>query len=117
MLSEKIEARVHNHIKHSVLDTEGCLFREIGGTANHVHLVVSVPPTLVISDWIGRLKGASSHYINNEIAKRKLLEWQTGYGVVSFGSKDLSWVNAYVLNQKQHHAQGFTHERLERIEK
>jgi putative transposase len=117
VLTDQIEPRVRNHIKNAVLDTESCLFREIGGTENHVHLVVSVPPTLLISDWIGRLKGASSHYVNKEIANRKLLEWQTGYGVVSFGTRDLPWVMAYVGNQKQHHARGSTRDRLERIEK
>jgi putative transposase len=115
-LVENIEARAHHHLKHSVLQTEGCLFHGIGGTEDHIHLVVSVPPTLLVSEWIGRLKGACSHYINKEIANRKVLEWQTGYGVVSFGTKDLPWVLAYVRNQKQHHAQRSTHERLERIE-
>ena len=44
-----------------------------------------------------------------------MLEWQGGYGAVSFGTKDLEWVKAYVRNQRQHHAQGTVHERLERI--
>ena len=117
VLAEQIESRAHNHIKHSVLQTEGCLFHDIGGTEDHVHLVVSIPPTLLISEWVGRLKGASAHYINNEIANRKLLEWQTGYGVVSFGTKDMDWVISYVRNQKQHHARGTVHERLERIDR
>ncbi|HWO02790.1 MAG TPA: IS200/IS605 family transposase [Blastocatellia bacterium] len=117
VLTEQIEPRVHDHIKHTVLETEGCLFQEIGGTEDHVHVVVSIPPTLLISEWIGRLKGGSSHYINKEIANRKLLEWQTGYGVVSFGAKDLPWVKTYVRNQRQHHARGTAHGRLERIEK
>jgi len=117
VLTDHIEARMQQHIQHHVLQTEGCIFHGIGGTDDHVHLVVSVPPTLLISEWIGRLKGASAHYINNEIANRKLLEWQTGYGVVSFGTRDLQWVLNYVLDQRQHHASGTTHERLERIER
>jgi putative transposase len=84
-----------------------------GGIETHVHVVVSIPPTLVVADWIGRLKGASSHYVNHRLANRKLLEWQTGYGVVSFGTKDLHWVIKYVRNQKLHHANGTTALRLE----
>lgn len=42
-------------------------------------------------------------------------EWQTGYGVVSFGAKDLPWVAAYIQNQREHHARGNAHGRLERI--
>ena len=70
----------------------------------------------LISEFIGRLKGASAHEVNAKLGGgRKLLEWQAGYGVVSFGSKDLEWVKQYVANQRQHHARGTVHERLERI--
>jgi hypothetical protein len=44
-----------------------------------------------------------------------VLEWQTGYGVVSFGMRDLDWVVEYVRNQREHHARGAVHDRLERI--
>ncbi|HEY9232019.1 MAG TPA: IS200/IS605 family transposase [Blastocatellia bacterium] len=117
VLTDLIEARMQQHLQHHVIQTEGCIFHGIGGTDDHVHLVASVPPTLLISEWLGRLKGASAHYINNEIANRKLLEWQTGYGVVTFGMRDLPWVLNYVRNQRQHHAGGTTYERLERIER
>ena len=70
----------------------------------------------MIADWIGKLKGASSHYVNHELVNRKLLDWQTGYGVVSFGTKDIEWVVKYVQNQKEHHTKGSTVNRLERTE-
>jgi hypothetical protein len=31
------------------------------------------------------------------------------------GAKDLDWVRAYIRKQKEHHANGTIHERLERI--
>jgi putative transposase len=76
---------------------------------------VTIPPTLLISDWIGKIKGASSHYLNHELVNRKVMDWQTGYGVVSFGTKDLEWVVNYIRNQKEHHKKGSTVERLEEI--
>jgi hypothetical protein len=54
--------------------------------------------------------------VNHSLANRKLLEWQTGYGVASFGTKATPWVVRYVENQRQHHAKGTTHDRLERVE-
>jgi putative transposase len=118
LLNPAVEARAHHHIKHYVLQTEGCLFHEVGGTENHIHLAVSVPPTLLISEWIGKIKGACSYYTNKEAPNRnKALEWQTGYGVISFGSKDLPWVINYIRNQKEHHAKRTTYERLERLER
>jgi len=44
-----------------------------------------------------------------------VLDWQTGYGVVSFGTKDLEWVVNYIRNQKEHHEKRATVERLEKI--
>ena len=92
------------------------IVHRVGGTETHIHMAVSVPPTLLVSEWIGKIKGASSHHINQELVNRKLLDWQVGYGVVSFGTRDLPWVIDYIANQKEHHARGTTHERLERID-
>ena len=116
LITAVIEPRLHAFLRHRVLETPGVIFHAIGGTGNHVHLAVSVPSTLLVSDWIGKLKGASAHYINHEVTKRKSLEWQSGYGVVSFGSKDLKWVVDYISNQKEHHTRGTMRERLERTE-
>ena len=114
LLIGEIEERVHQYLRHRIVKA-GALCHAVGGIETHVHAAVSVPPALEIARWIGELKGASAHYINSEIAKRKALTWQTGYGVVSFGTRDLQWVVRYVLNQKQHHARGSVHDRLERV--
>jgi REP element-mobilizing transposase RayT len=72
ILTPEIENRLHHYLQHRVLETRGVLFHEIGGTADQIHLAVSIPPTLLISEWVGKLKGASSHYINHEIVNRGL---------------------------------------------
>ena len=113
VLVDSIEERLHRHLEHETRNTKGVFFHAVNGTENHIHLVASIPPSLLISEWIGKLKGGSSFYINHEIANRKLLDWQEGYGVVSFGTKDLKWVIDYVKNQKKHHAEKTTIRRLE----
>ena len=55
------------------------------------------------------MKGASSHEFG------KSLQWQKGYGIVSFGTKDLPWIIAYINGQKERHRTGRISERLERI--
>src|SRR6266404_607532 len=115
IITAEIEPRLHKYIRSYALQAKGVIFYEIGSTKTHVHVVVSISPTLVIADCIGKLKGASSHYVNHELVNRKLLDWQTGYGVVTFGTKDLDWVVNYVRNQKEHHKKGTTVERLEKM--
>jgi putative transposase len=116
LLTPDVEHLAYRLLKKRIADTPGAFYHEIGGIETHVHVVVSVPPTLLISDFVGQLKGGSSHDVNQAIGMRqKMLEWQNGYGVVSFGTRDLPWVVDYVRNQREHHAKGTSHERLERI--
>src|SRR5258707_10540807 len=115
IISAEIERRLYRFIRNYTLKTVGLMFHEIGGIETHIHLAVTIPPTLPISEWIGQVKGASSHYVNHQLTNRKVLDWQAGYGVVSFGTKDLEWVIRYIRNQKEHHQQGTIVERLEKI--
>lgn len=115
LLTPSVEAIVHHYLRGRCINTPGVYIHEIGGTETHVHLCVTIPPTLLISEWVGQLKGSSSHEANQKMG-HKVLDWQAGYGVVSFGTKDLEWVKRYVRNQKEHHAAGTIESRLERIE-
>jgi len=73
----------------------------IGFMPDHVHVAVSIPPSLAIADVVGRLKGASSHAVNQEHP----FAWQAEYGVLSSGEKSLPDVVAYAENQKARHAE------------
>ena len=117
IIADDIERQLHQYLRQRIAEAEEITLHAVGGVTDHLHLAISVPPTLNVSEWIGQLKGASAHYINHRVANRKVLEWQTGYGVVSFGTKDVPWVVDYIHNQKQHHANGSTHGRLEPIER
>ncbi|MGH8245467.1 MAG: IS200/IS605 family transposase [Gammaproteobacteria bacterium] len=117
LITPEFEPLIHKHVKKKAIDLGGIYIHEIGGTETHVHMALSIEPTLTISDMIGQFKGYSAHEINQQVGRGdKILEWQAGYGVVSFGTKDLPWVLAYVRNQMEHHARGTIHDRLERIE-
>jgi REP element-mobilizing transposase RayT len=115
LLTPQVEPLAHRFIRKRIIETPGAFVHEIGGIETHVHLAVSVPPTLLISEFIGQLKGGTSHDVNQQFGREKVLEWQTGYGAVSFGTRRLDWVLDYIRNQREHHAQGTVHDRLERI--
>jgi len=116
LLRPDVEAMTFGCIREKAAALGDIYLHEIGGTETHIHIALSIEPTVLISELIGTLKGYSSHEVNRRIGMgRTVLQWQTGYGVVSFGTKDLPWVVNYVQNQKEHHAIGRTYERLERI--
>ena len=116
LLTPTVEPLLHRYIQQRLINTDGVYVHEIGGTETHVHVVVTVPPTITISEFVGQLKGASSHEVNQQVGlSDKTLQWQTGYGVVSFGTGNLEWIKAYVRNQRKHHGEGTIQDRLERI--
>jgi REP element-mobilizing transposase RayT len=87
VLRDEIEVQVHRTLRGQAVNEPGVFLHEIGGTDDHVHLVATIPPTLLISEWIGQLKGSSSHYINHHIANRKVLEWQSKVRCCEFRDK------------------------------
>ncbi len=116
LLTAQVEPVVHHYLRGKIINWPGAYVHEIGGTETHVHLAVTLAPTIQPSEFIGQLKGASSHDVNQKCGGlRKVLEWQTGYGVVSFGTRDLPWVAQYIRNQKERHRTGRVEDRLERI--
>ena len=110
LITGAMKPDLYAFLKNKIVETQGAYFHGIGGIETHVHIAASVKPSLHLDEWIGQLKGGSSY------AMGKRLQWQHGYGVVSFGTKDLQWVLDYIRNQEQHHKRGTIHDRLERID-
>ncbi|MFP4100310.1 IS200/IS605 family transposase [Coleofasciculus sp.] len=96
-------------------DGIGCILHAIGGMADHIHLVVSIPPKLSVADFVKTIKGSSAYHLNHLPSVSSLaFSWQHGYGVFTLGGKQLEEAKAYVLNQKAHHLNGTAIPALER---
>lgn len=111
----EFEASLHNVIAAKVKDL-GAFVYAVGGIEDHVHLVATVPPRIALADFMGQVKGNSSHWVNHEMSLPFHFSWQAEYGVVSFGGKQLDLVVKYVKNQRQHHLEGTIIRFLERVE-
>ncbi|HET9418683.1 MAG TPA: IS200/IS605 family transposase [Chthoniobacterales bacterium] len=75
----------------------------IGGAADHVHMLVSLPPTLSVAKAIQLLKGNSSKWIHETFAHMRSFEWQEGYAAFSIGISGIDATVAYIRNQAEHH--------------
>jgi putative transposase len=102
LITDRLEAELYQYLRDKTKSLEAPLYA-IGGVADHVHLVVSIPPKYAIAKFVGQLKGGSSHQINQIIPGQKF-GWQKEYGVFSLGRKQLERAVSYVEHQKQHHA-------------
>jgi len=73
----------------------------INGTDDHVHLLVSLPPTISISDALRVLKTNSSKWVHD--TRRKAFGWQAGYGAFSVSQSNVHSVTQYIASQEEHH--------------
>lgn len=73
------------------------------GTANHLHLLVSMSKNISLSEFVGDIKRDSSKWIKTKGVRYKNFGWQDGYGAFSVGHTQISDVKRYIANQKIHH--------------
>jgi putative transposase len=78
----------------------------IGGTADHVHLLVRFPTTLTIADLLKEVKGSSSHLVTHELSPGEFFKWQGSYGAFTVSKNLVPNVVAYIQRQKEHHDSG-----------
>ena len=116
LISDELEPVLYAHMRAKAIGLGGTVYA-IGGIADHVHLVVSVPPRIALATYIGQVKGVASAKVNRA---RKLTEprfsWQEEYGAFSLDAKRLPYVVAYVEQQKEHHADNRLISMLERLD-
>jgi len=111
ILIPSLEPLVHTIVTDRCHQAKGVYFHGINGTPTHVHLAINIEPHVTVSALVGELKGYCTHEVNEQ-QRMTRLQWQRGFGVVSFGKMNLPWVQDYIARQKEH---GRLEERLERV--
>ena len=74
--------------------------------SDHVHVLVDLPTNLAIEELMHLLKGASSHWINENNLSPLKFAWGRGYGVFSVSHSSLAKVTKYIAGQEEHHRKG-----------
>jgi putative transposase len=83
-----------------------------GGTGNHVHLLIGLPPALTLAEAMQKLKANSSRWLGENGVQ---FEWQKGYGAFSVSPSLLPVVQAYIRNQAEHHKKRSFEEELQAL--
>ncbi len=76
---------------------EGLVLVLAGGTADHIHLLLSLPANIALATAMQKLKGSSSHWMGPGFS------WQQGYGAFSVSPSQVPQVKAYIEKQEEHH--------------
>jgi REP element-mobilizing transposase RayT len=74
----------------------------VGGMREHLHVLLSLPPTMAIAKALQLIKAGSSKWMHEQGAKQ--FEWQVGYGAFTIGISQIPGTVNYIRNQEKHHA-------------
>ena len=94
--------RLHEYLGGTIRGL-GAFPEGIGGTADHVHLLVGLKATHCLADLMRELKKASSVWVHDEIGQ-KSFAWQEGYAAFTVSSTACGAVRRYIANQEAHHS-------------
>ena len=90
----------------------------VGGTADHAHLLVWLPPTLAVADSVRVLKANASRWVHDSFKSQSQFAWQIGYGAFSVSQSNAPAVVKYIQRQAEHHKRlTFQHEFLAFLKK
>lgn len=104
---------------HSLLTVQaevmGLTVHAINSMPDHVHLALSIPPTLSPLACITRLKASTNHAVNR-LFPDAIIEWKRGYSVVTILQEELPNIIDYIQNQQKYHAIKNLKDDLEQID-
>jgi putative transposase len=72
----------------------------VGGTTDHIHLLISLPANKRLSEAVRGMKANSSRWIGET---NEGFSWQKGYGAFGVSASQIQAVKDYIRNQAEHH--------------
>lgn len=86
-----------------IAKTENCQIVKIGGTEDHIHILVNLKPSLAHSDFVRKTKANSSKWIHERYPNLKDFSWQSGFSCFSVSESANESVIKYIKIQEEHH--------------
>ena len=96
------ERDLYSYILGFINNIGGHLFR-IGGMPDHVHILVSLPPTLAMSKFVQDLKVATSKWLKTNPYFPGFKSWTKEYAGFTYSMRDCKTIAGYIAKQKEHH--------------
>ena len=100
LITAEIRDRLYPYLGGVIRGEKGSLI-EIGGIADHVHLLARFGAAVAVSEMVKRIKGNSSHWLSQELGV--WFAWQIGYGAFTVSESQVAAVRKYIQRQEEHH--------------
>jgi putative transposase len=100
-IAPEIQARLWAYMG-GIAREHGAKALAVGGTEDHAHVLLSLPPAVPLAKAIREIKSLSSQWMHRECG-RPDFDWQEGYGAFSIGQSQVPATIAYIASQQEHH--------------
>jgi REP element-mobilizing transposase RayT len=100
LITKTLRPRLHEYLGGTVRGLNGIAL-EINGTADHVHVLAKLRPTISVSDFLSKLKSGSSGWAKRQTAGR--FGWQARFAAFTVSESQVERVRIYIINQERHH--------------
>ena len=109
VLQEPVKTTLEN-LLHVIANGHGMQVLAVDVQPDHVHLFVSMPPTMSISEAVKLFKGISARQLRlmyPELRKRTRSDrlWAPSYFVSTAGKVSAETIRRYIESQEQHHGE------------
>jgi REP element-mobilizing transposase RayT len=100
-LDSALRLRVHGQIA-AICRSRDSPALAVGGVSDHVHVLVSLHPTVAVADIVKALKVGTTPFVKTRL-KIPDFAWQDGYGAFTLRDVEVDNVRRYILQQELHH--------------
>lgn len=102
LITEKHRDEVEKYICGIIINKK-CKPLAIYINPDHTHVLLSLHPTISVSDLTRDIKANSSKFINDKKWLAGKFNWQDGFGAFTYSKSQIDDVAKYILNQAEHH--------------
>ena len=101
MREEDLE-RVFQYIG-GIIREEGAIPFAVGGVADHIHILTTLPKNMSLADFMRVIKANSSKWLRRLDSYYESFRWQDGYGAFSVSPSLMKRTTHYIFTQAEHH--------------
>ena len=100
VIPREIRSSLYAYIS-GILENLRCPSLQTGGTADHVHTLLSLARVRAVAEVVEEVKKSSSKWMKQQ--RVDSFFWQAGYGAFSIGESQLPALIKYIAEQEEHH--------------
>lgn len=101
---------------YTFIKAKSCVLYRLNGMPDHIHILMSLHPSIALSDFMRDLKTITSKFMKSHRDKFPMFDgWGREYYASTLSKEQQENVKQYIMNQKEHHKRESTREEIIRL--